>query len=79
MSIATESKATIVLIGDSIINGLCSYRKVWSEFFEPVDALNFGIKGRQNLSCIMENTEWRDTSERRVSGYTLWNKQPGQR
>ena len=44
VSIATESKSTIVLIGDSIINGLYRYRKVWSEFFEPVNALNFGIR-----------------------------------
>ena len=42
--IATEFKSTIVLMGDSVINGLCRYCKVWSEFFEPVKALNFGIR-----------------------------------
>ena len=59
VSIATESKSTIVLIGDSIINGLCRYRKVWSELFEPVNALNFGIRGdrTQHVLWRIQNGE----------------------
>ena len=56
------------------MNGLCRYRKVGSEFFEPVKALNFGIKGDRTQHVL-----WRDTGQCRVSGYTLWNKQPEQR
>ena len=59
VSIATESKTTIILIGDSIINGLCRCRKVWSELFEPVNALNFGIRGdrTQHILWRIQNVE----------------------
>ena len=59
VSIATESKSTIVLIGDSIINRLCRYRKVWSELFEPVNALHFGIRGdrTQHVLWRIQNGE----------------------
>ena len=59
VSIATESKLTIVLIGDSIINRLCRYRRVWSELSEPVNALNFGIRGdrTQHVLWRIQNGE----------------------
>ena len=46
-------------MGVLIINGLCRYRKVWSEFFEPVKALNFGIRGdrTQHVLWRIQNGE----------------------
>ncbi|XP_075215737.1 platelet-activating factor acetylhydrolase alpha [Lycorma delicatula] len=39
-----EREPEVVLIGDSIIHHL-QYRPVWSELFEPLHCLNFGISG----------------------------------
>ena len=54
-----SSKSPVVLMGDSIISGLCRYRKIWSEFFYPVKALNFGIRGdrTQHVLWRIQNRE----------------------
>ena len=48
----------ILLIGDSIINGLLRYNSVWSKYFGPLSkrrALNFGIGG----DCTQHLSLWR--------------------
>ena len=49
-----SSSSNVLLIGDSIVSGLSRYSKVWSKYFEPYDALNFGSPG----DCV-ENVMWR--------------------
>lgn len=36
---------TVVLVGDSIINGLARYHRVWHKYFTSFRALNFGLGG----------------------------------
>ena len=52
----------ILLIGDSIINGLLRYNRVWSKYFGPLSktkALNFGISGdcTQDVLWRIQNGE----------------------
>ena len=42
-----------ILIGDSLMAGLHRYCKIWNNFFEPIDALNIGIRGDK-----MQNVLW---------------------
>ena len=51
---AKSSSSNVLLIGDSIVSGLLRYSRVWSKYFEPYDALNFGSPG----DCV-ENVMWR--------------------
>ena len=57
--IAQTGGAGILLIGDSLINGLSRYANVWSTFFGPLRALNFGIGGdrTQHVLWRVENGE----------------------
>ena len=48
------TSSRILLIGDSIVSGLTRYSRVWSKYFEPLNALNFGSPG----DCV-ENVLWR--------------------
>ena len=59
VDIAANTKQEILLIGDSIVSGLSRYRKVWSKYFEPLQALNFGIGGdrTQNVLWRLKNGE----------------------
>ena len=36
---------SVLLVGDSIINGLARYPRVWEKYFAPLKALNFGLGG----------------------------------
>ena len=49
----------ILLIGDSVVSGLSRYRKVWSKYFEPLQALNFSMGGdrTQNVLSRLQNAE----------------------
>ena len=40
-----NSNTSLLLLGDSIINGLTRYDSVWREFFKPYKAINCGISG----------------------------------
>ena len=53
-NIAGNSRSTVLLIGDSIVKGLYRYKTVWKKYFEPFEALNFGIGGDK-----MQNVLWR--------------------
>eukprot|EP00795_Rhopilema_esculentum_P017748 gene17748-9420_t len=57
--ISQTAGAGILLIGDSIINGLSRYHSVWSKYFGPLRALNFGIGGdrTQHVLWRVENGE----------------------
>ena len=57
--ISQTGGAGILLIGDSIINGLSRYHNVWSKYFGPLRALNFGIGGdrTQHVLWRVENGE----------------------
>ena len=59
VDIAANTKQEILLIGDSIVSGLSRYQKVWSKYFEPLQALNFGIGGdrTQNVLWRLKNGE----------------------
>ena len=59
VDIAADTKQEILLTGDSISSGLSQYRKVWSKYFEPLQALNFGIGGNrtQNVLWRLKNGE----------------------
>lgn len=48
----------VLFVGDSLIERL-QYSIVWSEFFEPLHCLNFGIGGdtTQNVLWRLENGE----------------------
>ena len=48
-----------VLVGDSLVNGLARYHRVWSKYFEPLRALNFGVGGdrTQHVLWRIENSE----------------------
>ena len=45
MAIATRSLSSVLLVGDSLVNGLARYHRVWSKYLEPLRALNFGVGG----------------------------------
>ena len=57
VDIAVNTKQETLLIGDSIVSGLSRYWKVWSKYFEPLQALNFGIGGdrTQNVLWRLQN------------------------
>ena len=54
VDIAANTKQELLLIGDSIVSELSRYGKVWSKYFEPLQALNFGIGGDRT-----QNVLWR--------------------
>ena len=45
VAIAAGSLSSVLLVGDSLVNGLTRYHRVWSKYFEPLRALNFGVGG----------------------------------
>ena len=45
VAIATRSLSSVLLVGDSLVNGLARYHRVWSKYLEPLCALNFGVGG----------------------------------
>ena len=45
VAIATGSLSSVLLVGDLLVNGLARYHRVWSKYFEPLRALNFGVVG----------------------------------
>ena len=45
VAIAAGSLSSVLLIGDSLVNGLARYHRVWSRYFKPLRALNFGVGG----------------------------------
>ena len=59
MAIAARSLSSVLLIGDSLVNGLARYHRVWSKYFEPLRALNFGVGGdrTQHVLWRIENGE----------------------
>ena len=40
-----NSNCSLLLIGDSIINGLSRYNRVWNSFFSPLKTVNCGVGG----------------------------------
>ena len=50
------------LTGDSLITGLTCYRKVWNEFFQPLNVLNCGIE-----SDKMQHVLWQAHDSRSFS------------
>ena len=59
MAIAARSLSSVLLIGDSLVNGLARYHRVWSTYFEPLRALNFGVGGdrTQHVLWRIKNRE----------------------
>ena len=59
VAIATRSLSSVLLVGDSLVNGLARYHRVWSKYLEPLRALNFGVGGdrTQNVLWRIENGE----------------------
>ena len=59
MAIAARSLSSVLLVGDSLVNGLARYHRVWSKYFEPLRALNFGVGGdrTQHVLWRIENGE----------------------
>ena len=59
VEIAKTSSANVLLIGDSIIQGLARYPKIWTKYFASLKTLNFGIGGErtQNVLWRVENGE----------------------
>ena len=59
MAITARSLSSVLLIGDSLVNGLARYHRVWSKYFEPLRALNFGVSGdrTQHVLWRIENGE----------------------
>ena len=59
VAIAAGSLSSVLLIGDSLVNGLARYHRVWSKYFKPLRALNFGVGGdrTQNVLWRIENGE----------------------
>ena len=59
VAIATRSLSSVLLVGDSLVNGLARYHRVWSKYFEPLCALNFGVGGdrTQHVLWRIENGE----------------------
>ena len=59
VAIAAGSLSSVLLIGDSLVNGLARYHRVWSKYFKPLRALNFGVGGdrTQHVLWRIENGE----------------------
>ena len=59
VAIATRSLSSVLLVGDSMVKGLARYHRVWSKYFEPLHALNFGVGGdrTQHVLWRIENGE----------------------
>ena len=59
VAIATRSLSSVLLVGDSLVNGLARYHRVWSKYLEPLRALNFGVGGdrTQHVLWRIENGE----------------------
>ena len=59
VAIATRSLSSVFLVGDSMVKGLARYHRVWSKYFEPLRALNFGVGGdrTQHVLWRIENGE----------------------
>ena len=59
VAIAAGSLSSVLLIGDSLVNGLARYHRVWSKYFKPLRALNFGVGGNrtQHVLWRIENGE----------------------
>ena len=59
VEISKTSSASVLLIGDSIIQGLARYPKIWNKYFTSLKALNFGMGGdrTQNVLWRVENGE----------------------
>ena len=59
VAIAAGSLSSVLLIGDSLVNGLARYHRVWSKYFKPLHALNFGVGGdrTQHVLWRIENGE----------------------
>ena len=59
VAIATGSLSSVLLVGDSLVNGLARYHRVWCKYFEPLCALNFGVSGdrTQHVLWRIENGE----------------------
>ena len=59
VAIAAGSLSSVFLVGDSLVNGLTRYHRVWSKYFEPLRALNFGVGGdrTQHVLWRIENGE----------------------
>ena len=59
VAIATRSLSSVLLVGDSMVKGLARYHRVWSKYFEPLHALNFGVDGdrTQHVLWRIENGE----------------------
>ena len=59
VEIAARSLSSVLLIGDSLVNGLARYHRVWSKYFEPLRALNFGVGSdrTQHVLWRIENGE----------------------
>ena len=59
VAIAAGSLSSVLLVGDSLVNGLARYHRVWSKYFEPLRALNFGVGGdrTQHVLWRIENGE----------------------
>ncbi len=57
--ISSTGASGILLIGDSLINGLSRYNSVWQKYFNPLRCLNFGIGGdkTQHVLWRVENGE----------------------
>ena len=57
VAIATRSLSSVLLVGDSLVNGLARYHRVWSKYLEPLRALNFGVGGdrTQHVLWRIEN------------------------
>ena len=57
VAIATRSLSSVLLVGDSLVNGLARYHRVWSKYFEPLRALNFDVGGdrTQHVLWRIEN------------------------
>ena len=45
MAITTRSLSSVLLVGDAMVKGLARYHRVWTKYFEPLRALNFGVGG----------------------------------
>ena len=59
VAIAAGSLSSVLLVGDSLVNGLARYHRVWSKYFKPLRALNFGVGGdrTQHVLWRIENGE----------------------
>ena len=59
VAIATRSLSSVLLVGDSMVKGLARYHRVWSKYFEPLRALNFGVGGdrTQHVLWRIDNGE----------------------